>query len=104
MDVSLIVQRFLSEAQEDYVGLWQIFNSVSNGTNPAKARELTLEIVSQLLAAGLRPGQSPYKPGGFQPWPEQEEEKIIHRIVEEWDASGQAPNLLDVWFSLETRR
>lgn len=97
-----VVQRFLAEAEaeEDYVGLWQIFNSVGRGRDEAAARRLTLDVVRALLAAGLRPGKSPYQSGGFELWAEESEEAIVRRIESEWRA-GQDPNLLDVWFSRE---
>jgi hypothetical protein len=62
-------------------------------------RRLTLELVRDLLGAGLTPGQPPCAAGGFVPWPEREAEDIIGCIEQEWDALGKEPNIPDiVWF------
>lgn len=101
MDIAQLSDRFLAEAREDYVGLWQIFNAAERA-DAERAREITLEIVRRLLGGGVRPCQSPYKADSVQLWPEQTEQEILRRIETEWDASGAGPSMLDVWFSLET--
>ena len=102
MDLESLKSRFIAESHEDWVGLWQLVKAVREKlrvTDPIELRRLTLELIEQLVEAGLKPGQSPYAPGGFQLWPEVTIEAILQRIEREWDALGREPNISDIcWF------
>lgn len=86
-------------ARDDWVGLWVILSWVREKLpleSPASLKNVTLAVVRELLAMGLRAGDSPYSPGGFTVWPEQEEDSVIRRIDTEWTALGRDPNIGDI--------
>ncbi len=97
-------QRFLvdefSADPEDPEGLFAIAHAVEHlGVDPDAVREQTLLIVEQLLSKGMAAGNSPYHPGGYQPWPNQDRSAVIDRIRSEWIALGRSPYIPEIaWF------
>ena len=104
--VDKIVEGFRREAQQDYVGLWQVTGTVMHNfklSEASKIREMTLTIVRQLLDSGLCAVD--LAPGGrCTPWSDQEPESVVRRIEAEWNALGRDPDIGDiVWFNLPPR-
>lgn len=98
----ILVSEFVTEAKDDLVGLWEIAKEVGEliGTGDV-AREQSLIIVSDLLIKGMRAGNSPYHPGGYEPWSNQDRDVVLDRIRSEWIALGHAPGIPDIaWFDL----
>lgn len=86
-------------ARDDWVGLWVLFSWVRErlpSESPANLKKVTLAVIREVLAMGLRAGDSPYSPGGFTVWPEQEADLVIRRIDNEWTALGRDPNIGDI--------
>lgn len=95
-----LIRDFYNESNSDLVGLWEITKEVEEimGTNDA-AKEQSLFIVRELLSRGLRAGDPPYCPTGYQPWLDQNPDAIINRIRAEWLELGHTPSIPDiVWF------
>jgi hypothetical protein len=95
-----LIERFLAEASDDEVGLWEIAREVERRTGPSPAAmEETLAIVRELLSRGLQAGDPPYSAGGYRAWPNQQPDAVIERIRREWTALGRTPNIPDIaWF------
>jgi hypothetical protein len=112
MELNDVVEReFLSECDDDYVGLWSLIWSIKNaGTTSTDVRNTTVSILQHLLAAGLIIAGEPTEVGDFEAWPGGTVE-IIRRIETAWDQLGREPDIGDiVWFtappvgSLQLRR
>lgn len=97
-----LIGRFLAEAQDDQVGLWEIVREVEQrSASGASALEETLAVVRELLSHGLQAGDPPYSTDGYRAWADQRPDAVIERIRREWAALGRAPNIPDiVWFGL----
>jgi hypothetical protein len=97
---------WISEAQDDYIGLWALAGAVEwhlGLSNNEEVKARTLELVRTLLDRGLLPGD--YLKTGFHFWDERDSASIIARIDREWDPARGAPNLADpiCWFSIQRR-
>lgn len=93
----------LEECKDDHVGLWSVIFDVKTtfkDKNPVKVKEITLQVIKDLLDAKLIVAGFPTKDGrNFEAW-DYSTEEIISRISSEWDALGTEPNLGDiVWFT-----
>ncbi|MFZ3234964.1 MAG: hypothetical protein WA184_06275 [Stellaceae bacterium] len=102
MDVDDIVNGYFEESKVDYVGLWQIAQASHEelgANNTHDAIRLSLEIVRQLYAKGLRPGD--YWGGAFDYWPDEGCQAALDRIEREWIKAGADPNLAEpiCWFA-----
>lgn len=99
--------QYLVEAQEDYVGLWRLTSSLRERygiSDPNEVRQLTLQLVRELLAAGMEAVDLPSEGSGCTPWPDQNHNHVLERIEREWYALGREPNIGDiVWFNLPKR-
>ena len=74
---SQLISRFLREAGDDLVGLWQIVNAVERQTGDGGAlREQTLDVVRELLAHGLVTGDPPYSANGYRPRTDQRPDAV----------------------------
>lgn len=105
MTLEEIQAQFLREAKEDYIGLWEIVKVIREEAQVSdleEMRTMTISVVRYLLEAGCRPGQSPYKAGGFQLWPEMNQDQIIFRVISDLDNTGDDPGFFETWFSLES--
>lgn len=93
-----LIDAFLREMNDDYVGLWQIVHVLREEwgvVSPADLRKQTMLIVRQLLShpevkAGLLSTAH-----GFLPWNSNLEESML-RISRDWDALGRDPTLSEV--------
>lgn len=95
------VASFVSEANEDYIGLWQIVGTVKDRMNkPEDIMKEALDIVRELLGRGLLAGNLT-KEGGFKPWGQQQSDAVLSRIQQEWRDLGRDPTIDDIaWFNL----
>lgn len=98
--ISALVDDFFTYSYEDIVGLFAIAQAVEDLTRDKNSSlEPSLRIVEQLLAKGMRAGCSPYHPGGYRPWPDQDRKTVMARIRAEWLALGRSPTIPDIaWF------
>lgn len=105
-ELGQIVENFILEASEDYVGLWRIVNAVRHElgeADEAQIRSTSLKIVEELLNRGVEVIDY-YQGRGWVRWSEQNSQTIISRIEREWNTLGRDPNLGDIcWFSLPKR-
>jgi hypothetical protein len=98
-----VLESLIEECHEDHVGLWRIVNAVRfdlGSTTPHQTRELTLDLVRELLhERGMQVGHPAPDGRHFISWglpPEQ----AVNRIGEEWSALGRDPNIGEVaWFT-----
>lgn len=104
MDTSVVphdlVDQFLAEAKEDLVGLWEIAREVHQraGTS-GDVVEDTLALIRELVSRGLQVGDPPYSATGYHPWTDQNPDRIVSRIRQEWLALGRMPDIPDIaWF------
>ncbi len=99
-----ITDSFLKEAEEDYIGLWQLIKEAkrfATTEEPLVVQAVTLAIVREFLAAGLEAGEPPYSVTGYIPWPDQNPDAVTSRIEQEWEALGREPNIGEIcWFNL----
>ncbi len=99
-----IIEDFYTGAASDYVGLWELVNAVDSRLRPSGSddrRELTLEVVRQLIARGLLAVDLASVGGGCVPWRDQQPDSVLRRIRAEWEALGRDPDIGDIaWFSL----
>jgi hypothetical protein len=95
-----ITQQFLTEAQEDYVGLWSLVWEIRllKELDPNETRSLVIGIIAELLHKNLIKAGIPNCAGEFEEWSGTAEE-IVTRIQSEWDTLGKDPDIGDiVWF------
>ena len=95
-----LIRDFYNESNSDLVGLWEIIKEVGEimGNND-EAKEQSLSIMRELLSKGLRAGDPPYCPTGYQPWTNQSPDAVVNRIRVEWSELGHTPSIPDiVWF------
>jgi len=99
-----LISRFLVEAQDDQIGLWEIVREVPQQTGPGEAAmDETLAVIRELLARGLQAGDPPYSTDGYRAWADQQPDRVIERIRRDWMVLGRTPNIPDiVWFGLPT--
>jgi hypothetical protein len=98
--VSDVVQALVAEAEEDWVGLWQIARGLARrrpDADDAEIRRLGERVVRDMVDAGLRIGGLESGPG-FTPW---EGDDTVERVLAIWDELGRRPTLNeDIWFDL----
>ncbi|MGE0224527.1 MAG: hypothetical protein AB7F35_17770 [Acetobacteraceae bacterium] len=96
------VDRFLAEAEDDLIGLWEIIRETNDPPRDEEsAQNDTLRVVRELRAHGLQAGDPPYSDQGHRPWVNQDPDAVIDRIRRESIALGRTPNIPDiVWFGL----
>jgi hypothetical protein len=95
------VSDLLKEAQEDYIGLWELslIGEEAFGRSE-KAEETSLLLVEALLQKGLLVGALA-KDGHFTAWPDQHPDAVVDRIRREWlGPSSKSDVDGTVWFSL----
>lgn len=93
----------LDECRDDHVGLWSVIRYVEDEfpqENPERIREITLEVLGDLLTSGKLEAGYPDSNGvGFHPWPFPAE-AIIEHVKSKWPPQGPRPNLGEVaWFT-----
>jgi len=97
-----MVQGYVEETNVDYVGLWQIVIRVRHQLGIVERTELkkfVLQIVRELLAAGLEAVTLRAAAPVRLAWGNQDVEYVLNRISQEWDTLGRDPNPGEiVWF------
>ncbi len=97
-----LLERILTECEDDYVGLWSILRQVREAHYP-HPQVVTLGLLHYLLAAGIIEAGLPDANGGFQAWT-LEPNDTISRIAAEWTRLGRDPDIGDiVWFTTPTK-
>jgi len=111
-DLTTVVQEFLAECREDYVGLWVLVRRIrrAGATDASNMLETSLTLLEPLLSerkiiAGEfvrddKSHSSPLEGYEFRQWGMPPPE-VIARIKDEWTKLGRDPNLGEiVWFTL----
>ena len=86
----------MNEAKVDYIGMWQIAQTIQErfgSPSAGEVRNLSLEVVARLYERGLRPAD--YWGGGFGYWPDKGCRAALDRIEREWIAGSADPNLAE---------
>jgi len=97
-----LLERILTECEEDYVGLWSILRQVREARYP-HPQIVTLALLRYLLATGIIEAGLPDANGGFHIWTSKPDD-TISRIALEWSKLGHDPDIGDiVWFTTPTR-
>jgi hypothetical protein len=101
--VETIIEDFVKEAQEDFLGLWAIVGAVRDRLNITTNEEIkvrTLDVVRGLLDRGLWPGNFGSDKKFYQ-WDLPDASACLARIDREWDVTKGYPVALDAicWFS-----
>jgi len=105
MNIDAVVERLMSFAEDDWIGLWVICCDVEDelgAEEPERNLELTLIVVRELLKRGLIAGDSPVHSNAahFNAWPVQDPELIADLIRQEWSRRGGFPEWGDgPWFA-----
>ncbi len=85
--IDSIVEDFLIEAQQDWIGLWAIEGAVESDlklTNSEEIKARTLDVVRGLLKRGLWPGNFG-NDKKFYEWDLPDAADCLARIDKEWD-------------------
>jgi len=106
MDMRELIDDFIKESQEDYIGLWEIVQASREDLgahSSGEARRLSLKVVARLYEKGLRPGDY-YLGTRFDYWPDDGCQAALGRIEREWIKAGADPNLAEpiCWFALRS--
>jgi hypothetical protein len=100
------IEMLSEQAQDDYIGLWQIIGRVRKISPPGtdeELRNLVLEFVKDLLARGFQAVTLASSGPGCSPWPDQDPGSVAGRIESEWKALGREPNVGEIaWFDLRS--
>lgn len=90
-DYSNILRELVEECQEDFVGLWEVVGRLDRGypgeLDDDEIRNMTLQIVGEILATNedIRAGN--FTKDGFKPWSLPKDEAVL-RIKQEWERLG----------------
>lgn len=90
-----IVDDYAKAASFDYVGLWQIIKRVGREfglPERSENKKLVLQIINELLSAGLEAVTLSSSGPGCIPWQNQDSSYVLNRISTEWDNLGRDPN------------
>ena len=92
--LEIFVNECLAESKIDYIGLWQISQTIRErfgATTTIESRKWSLKVVKLLYEEGLRPGD--YWGNKFYYWPDDGCRATLDRIEQEWIEAGADPNL-----------
>jgi hypothetical protein len=93
-----VLERILTECEDDYVGLWSIYRQVKEA-GIADPKTFTLALVDFLLSARIVEAGVPDANGDFHAWNLMPSE-TLERIEKEWSSLGRTPDIGDiVWFT-----
>jgi hypothetical protein len=96
-----VLDRILTECEDDYVGLWSIYRQVKEA-GIADAKAFTLALIDFLLSVGMVEAGVPDDSGGFHAWNLNPTDAIL-RIEKEWSSLGRKISIGDiVWFTTPT--
>jgi hypothetical protein len=93
-----LLERILTECEEDYVGLWSLYRQVKDAGFP-DAKRWTMALIHFLLSTGVIEAGVPDAKGEFHAW-KLKPDDAYRRITEEWSQLGREPDIGDiVWFT-----
>lgn len=99
--IRALVEEFYTESPENVFGLFALADYVADllGDDDDAVREQTLRVAKVLLIRGMLAGNSPYHPGDYKPWADQDQASVLRRIRSEWLQPGHRPTLHEIaWF------
>jgi len=105
MNVEAALDELAGDGEDDWIGLWLIVAYVTDDIgieDPEKQLEVTLVLVSELLARGFRAGDSPVQNDGvlFVPWANQDPAAVTALIRRRWADNHDFPAWGDdPWFA-----
>lgn len=103
-EVQKLLERFSNEAEEDYIGLWEVVSAIELSPSLLELvggdlRRAVLDFVQEMLGDGfvavdLRPE------GKCAPWADQRPAEVVQRLEQGWAALGRTPNIGELaWFN-----
>lgn len=103
-DLEAMKRDLLAEVRDDHVGLWSVIRYVEDefpDEHPERIRQITLDILHDLLKAGQIEAGFPDSNGvDFHPWPLRAD-AVIEEIKKQWPANGPRPSIGEVaWFTV----
>jgi hypothetical protein len=94
MTIQNLIAEFRREAAEDFVGLWEVFQSLSMVEDPRQRQEAVLTVVAELLTPGdLVLGD--FQGNDFVPWLGNVEAQIS-RVRTELRQLGRDPDIGEI--------
>lgn len=97
-----LLERILTECEEDYVGLWSIYRQVQSA-GIVDPQSFTLALIEFLLSTNIVEAGAPDNQGNFHPW-NLGPQDALQRIIGEWSTLGREPDIGDiVWFTTPVR-
>jgi len=108
LDLEALKRELLEECRDDHVGLWAVVGYVEEEfpqERPERIREITLNVLHDLLKSGRIEAGSPDSNGmDFHPWPFSAD-AVIAQIKGHWLPTGPKPRLGEVaWFTASPAR
>lgn len=105
-DLDIVKETISKECKEDFVGLWSVVWEVKNSLNisdDAEVRDISLQVIKELLNSRDIVACEPGNDGVFIPWSLNSEE-TFNSILSEWDSLGRAPVIGEIaWFTSSAR-
>jgi hypothetical protein len=106
--IAEMVRDYVQAAKADYVGLWQIAIRVRHDfgiSNRAEIRRRVMQIVEDMLSAGVEAVTLKSAGPGCTPLKNQNLDYVLDRITSEWDHLDRDPNPGEiVWFNSPNER
>lgn len=97
-----LLERILTECEDDYVGLWSIYRKIKETGYP-DPRGATTTLIHFLLTAGVVEAGTLDNRGTFVPFG-LEADDVLRRIQAEWSKLNREPDIGDIaWFTTPVR-
>ena len=102
---ALTAIRIRRELEEpDYVEMWKIPSHIRQSLLDAadeRVQAISEAVLKALVMSGVDVGDVDWNTGEFHPW---ETDEPVARVLSEWAALGQDPNMGDIgWLNLKPR-
>ena len=98
-DLAVMKRDLLAECEDDHVGLWVVIAYVEDelpNLNEGELRELTLEVLYDMLSTGQIQAGTPDSNGrDFHPWPFSAD-VVVGRIAELWPPNSGRPSMGEI--------
>ena len=99
-EIQELIFQYLSDVEDDYIGLWETIGDIENINAPSPLSEdFMMEEVLKVVYAMLHNGFMPvYLAAGGKciAWLENDKEEILRTIKNKWYKLGRKPNIGDI--------